>query len=114
MNRYARCDGAVSKAEYTVFAELSRMGLTGGMTTQDTVILRMTIPDFLWREKRKAVYLDGVQVHGSDKAIENDREIDNLMELRGWQVLRLPYTPPLTGKALAEVMQKIADFVGDP
>jgi very-short-patch-repair endonuclease len=113
LNRFAHSDGPVSKAELTVFTELSRMGLTHGMTTQDTIILRMTIPDFLWREKKKVVYLDGVQVHGTDRAIANDTEIDNLLELHGWSVLRLPYNPPLTGKALTEIMNKISEFVGE-
>jgi very-short-patch-repair endonuclease len=113
MNHYAHSDGPVSKAEITVFTELSRMGLTHGMTTQDTIILRMTIPDFLWREKKKALYLDGVQVHGTDRAIANDTEIDNLLEKHGWSVLRLPYNPPLTGKALTEIMNKITEFIGE-
>ena len=113
MNRYAHSDGPVSKAEITVFTELSRMGLTRGMTTQDTIVLRLTIPDFLWREKKKAVYLDGAQVHGTDRAIANDTEIDSLLEMRGWSVLRLKYNPPLTRMALAEIMFKIEQFLGE-
>ena len=113
MNRFAHSDGPVSKAEITVFTELSRLGLTHGMTTQDTIILRMTIPDFLWREKKKVLFLDGAQVHGTTKAIVNDLEIDNLLERQGWQVLRLVYNPPLTRKALAEIMNKIQEFIGE-
>jgi very-short-patch-repair endonuclease len=97
-----------------VFEQLSIRGLTHGMVTQKPVILRMTIPDFMWQERKKAVYLDGIQVHGTDRAIENDQEIDALLELKGWSVLRLPYNPPLTGKALAEVMQRIEQFLGEP
>ena len=114
MNRYARSDGPVSKAEYTVFAELSRLGLTHGMTTQDSIILRMTIPDFLWREKKKVLFLDGIQVHSSDKAITNDTEIDTLLERHGWTVCRIQYTPPLVGKELVKVMEQIIAFIGAP
>jgi very-short-patch-repair endonuclease len=113
LNRYAKSDGPVSKAEYTIFGELSRRDLTRGMTTQDTVILRLTIPDFLWRERKKAVYIDGCFVHSSDKAIKNDSEIDELMELRGWDVLRLRYEPPLTKTALTEIIGKIERFLGE-
>lgn len=112
-NRFARSDGPVSKAEYAVFAALSQTETVRGMTTQDTVILRMTIPDFLWREKKKAVYLDGAQVHGSDKQMAKDAEIDELMELAEWEVLRIKYDPPLTGTALAEVVNKIKQFIGE-
>jgi very-short-patch-repair endonuclease len=113
MNHFAKSDGPVSKAEYTIFGELSRRDLTHGMTTQDTVILRLTIPDFLWRERKKALYIDGCFVHSSDKAIKNDTEIDELMEYKGWSVLRLKYEPPLTKTALADMMGKIERFLGE-
>jgi very-short-patch-repair endonuclease len=111
-NRFARSDGPVSKAEYAVFAALSQSATAHGMVTQERIILKSTLPDFCWIEKRKAVYLDG-PVHGKDKQIAKDAEIDNLMECAGWQVLRLVYDPPLQGKALAEVINKIKEFVGE-
>lgn len=112
-NRFARSDGPVSKAEYAVFAALSQSETVRGMTTQDTVILRMTIPDFLWREKKKAVYLDGAQVHGSDKQMVKDAEIDMLMELAEWEVLRIRYEPPLQGTELNKVVEQIKQFIGE-
>jgi very-short-patch-repair endonuclease len=102
----------VSRAEIDVFKVLSGLGLTRGMVTQNLLILKATRPDFCWAEKRKVVYLDGRQVHSSDKAQQRDEEIDNLLELQGWDVLRIVYDPPLTGEKLRQVVGKIRDFLG--
>ena len=113
MSYRANMHPKVSRAELAVFAELSHTGLTRGMVTQKPIILRSTIPDFCWPEKRKAVYLDGVQVHSTAKAEKRDSEIDELLELQGWQVLRIRYQPPLIGKALNGVIEQIKAFVGE-
>lgn len=101
----------VSRAEIEVFRALSAAGLTGGMVTQQPIILKSTIPDFCWMEKRKIVYLDGKPVHKSDKQLERDEEISDLLTAQGWDVLRLPYNPPLTEKGLREVMAAIKRFL---
>ena len=101
----------VSKAEIEVFKALSVAGLTSGMMTQKPIILKSTIPDFCWANKRKIVYLDGRHVHSSDKAQEHDNEIDDLLMAQGWDVLRIPYTPPLTEKGLEEIMETIKRFL---
>ncbi len=62
-------------------------------------------------EKRKIVYLDGNPVHRKDKQIERDEEIDNLLTAQGWDVLRIPYNPPLTDKGLQEIMLTIKRFL---
>ncbi len=102
----------VSNAELQVFKTLSVQGLTGGMITQKPIILKATIPDFCWPEKRKIVYLDGKPVHVKDKAAARDEEIDDLLELQGWDVLRIPYDPPLTEKGLQQIMVEIRGFLG--
>jgi len=102
---------SVSKAEIQVFQELSKRGLTKGMVTQQPVVLKLTIPDFMWNEKRKVVYLDGQQVHQQKQ--EYDEEIKNLLEIRGWSVLRITYNPPLTEAELEKVTNQIQDFVGE-
>ena len=102
----------VSKAELEVFKALSAAGLTSGMVTQKTVVLKVTIPDFCWLNKRKAVYLDGMQVHSSDKQQKRDREVCELLAAKGWEVLRIPYEPPLTGKELQKILAAIKEFVG--
>jgi very-short-patch-repair endonuclease len=102
----------VSRAEIEVFKALSGLGLTQGLVTQKLLILKFTIPDFCWIEKRKVVYLDGRQVHSSDKAQQRDEEIDSLLELQGWSVLRIVYDPPLTGEKLRQVVAQIRDFLG--
>jgi very-short-patch-repair endonuclease len=111
-NYKERMHPKVSNAEIELFKALSVQGLTCGMVTQQPIILKSTIPDFCWLEKRKVVYLDGAQVHKKDKARERDEEIDELLELQGWDVLRIPYNPPLTDKALKEILVTIKDFMG--
>jgi len=101
----------VSNAELELFKALSAQGLTSGMLTQKPIILKSTIPDFCWPEKRKVIYLDGAQVHRKEKARARDEEIDELLELQGWEVLRIPYDPPLTAKALKDIMATIKEFL---
>ena len=101
----------VSKAEIEVFKALSMAGLTTGMITQKPIILKSTIPDFCWTEKRKVVYIDGIPVHSKDKQLEKDEEIDNLLTAQGWDVLRIPYDPPLTEKGLKQIMLTIKRFL---
>src|SRR4030042_5937220 len=87
---------SVSKAEIEVFKELSRLRLTKGMVIQKSIILRQTIPDFLWLNKRKVVYLDGDIVH--KKQVEKDEETTRLLEVKGVNVLRISYPAPLSDK----------------
>jgi very-short-patch-repair endonuclease len=101
----------VSQAEMAVFHSLSMAGLTSGMVTQKTIILKSTIPDFCWMNKRKIVYLDGTPVHSTDRQQERDNQIDDLLEAQGWDVLRIPYQPPLTEKGLQEIMTTIKRFL---
>lgn len=101
----------VSKAEIEVFKALSAAGLTNGMVTQKTIVLKLTVPDFCWLNKRKAVYLDGLQAHSGDKQQERDEEVRELLEAKGWEVLRIPYEPPLSEKELQTIVASIKDFV---
>ena len=111
MSYKERMHPKVSQAEVALFNELSKAGLTTGMVTQKAIILKSTIPDFCWTNKRKIVYLDGAPVHSSDKQQKRDREIDDLLELRGWKVLRIPYQPPITEKGLAQMIATIKAFL---
>lgn len=81
------------------------------MVTQKPIVLKLTIPDFCWINKRKIVYLDGIQVHLKDKTQQRDEEIDELLEMQGWDVLRIPYDPPLGEKELLEITAKIKNFL---
>ena len=101
----------VSQAEMAMFQALSIAGLTSGMITQKPIILKSTIPDFCWPNKKKIVYLDGKAVHRKDKQQNRDNEIDELLELQGWDVLRIPYDPPLTEKGLREMLEAIKRFL---
>ena len=111
MSYKANMHPRVSQAEMAVLQSLSFAGLTGGMVTQKPIILRSTIPDFCWIGKKKIVYLDGKPVHKSDKQLEHDEEIDDLLTSKGWDVLRIPYDPPLTEKGLQEIMATIKRFL---
>jgi very-short-patch-repair endonuclease len=101
----------VSRAEIEVFKALSMAGLTSGMVTQKTIVLKSTIPDFCWMNKRKIVYLDGAQAHSGDKQQQRDGEIFDLLTAQGWDVLRIPYEPPLTEKGLQEIVATIKRFL---
>lgn len=102
----------VSNAELDLFKALSAAGLTKGMVTQKPIVLKATIPDFCWLDKRKAVYLDGIQAHSSDKQQDRDEEIRVLLEEKGWEVLRIPYEPPLSEKELKRIVELIKEFLG--
>jgi len=102
----------VSNAEIEVFKALSAAGLTGGMVTQKTIVLKCTVPDFCWLNKRKIVYLDGLQAHSGDKQQKRDEEICELLEAQGWDVLRISYEPPLSEKELRKIVASIKSFVG--
>ena len=108
----SRMHPKVSNAEIEVFKALSASGLTNGMMTQKPIVLKATIPDFCWFDKRKVVYLDGLQAHSGDKQQERDEEIRDLLEAQGWEVLRIPYEPPLTEKNLQEIIDAIKRFLG--
>ena len=41
--------------------------------------------DFLWREQRLAVELDGHEAHGTRAAFEQDRERDRILSAAGWR-----------------------------
>ncbi len=104
---------AVSKAEIEVFKELSRQNLTRSMVTQKTIVLKLTVPDFLWLNQRKIVFLDGEQVHSSDRQQERDEEIDGLLEAQGWDVKRIRYHAPLTRMRLEEIVSEIKELLGE-
>src|SRR5206468_4058016 len=45
-------------------------------------------PDFLWRDQRLIVELDGRETHGTRAAFEHDRERDRILQAHGWRVIR--------------------------
>jgi very-short-patch-repair endonuclease len=48
--------------------------------------------DFVWREARLIVEVDGYAYHRSPSAFESDRERDVMLAVAGWQVLRFTWT----------------------
>ena len=111
----------VSNAEFAVFNGLSQRGLTKGMITQAPIVLgtydkegrpEITLPDFLWISKRKILYLNSDKVHR--KKQERDEEIKELLESKGFSVLRITYHSPLPSSKLIEILDQIQTFIGVP
>ena len=48
--------------------------------------------DFVWRDARLIVEVDGYRYHRSPSQFESDRERDVMLVLAGWQVLRFTWT----------------------
>jgi very-short-patch-repair endonuclease len=48
--------------------------------------------DFVWRDRRLIVEVDGYAYHRSPSSFETDRERDVMLALAGWQVLRFTWT----------------------
>ncbi|MDR2699268.1 MAG: DUF559 domain-containing protein [Nitrososphaerota archaeon] len=100
-----------NKNELTLAKALNQANLTDGMVTQQPIILKITLPDFCWHLKKKAIYLDGIQVHTKTPIEQRDQEINELLEQRGWQTLRIPYTPPLTKTETEKIVEQIKEFI---
>jgi hypothetical protein len=47
--------------------------------------------DYLWRDQRLAVELDGRAAHGTAKAFESDRERDRILQAEGWRTARITW-----------------------
>ncbi len=47
--------------------------------------------DFLWREQRLAVEVDGHDAHGTRAAFEQDRERDRILSAAGWRPARFTW-----------------------
>lgn len=52
---------------------------------------RFIEPDFVWREQRLIVELDGFATHGTRGAFEDDRAKDRALTVAGWCVLRITW-----------------------
>jgi hypothetical protein len=48
--------------------------------------------DFVWRDRRLIVEVDGYAYHRSPQAFEDDRERDVRLQVAGWRVLRFTWT----------------------
>jgi very-short-patch-repair endonuclease len=48
--------------------------------------------DFLWREQRLAVELDGRAAHHTVEAFERDRERDRILQVAGWRTVRITWS----------------------
>jgi hypothetical protein len=65
--------------------------------------------DFLWREQRLIVELDGHETHRTRAAFERDRERDRLLQAHGWRVVRITWrqlheTPEAVARDLSVIL----------
>lgn len=49
------------------------------------------VPDFLWREQRVIIELDGYETHGTRRAFERDRRRDRRLQAAGWSTIRVTW-----------------------
>ena len=52
-----------------------------------------------------------MQAHAGDEQQKRDEEIQELLEAQGWDVLRIPYEPPLADARLEEILTTIKKFL---
>ena len=73
--------------------------------------------DFVWRDARLIVEVDGYGYHRSPSAFEADRERDVMLVVAGWQVLRFTWTqitrrPAWVARAVANRLTRSARYAG--
>lgn len=70
--------------------------------------------DFLWREQRLIVEVDGFQFHSSRQAFESDRRRDAELQARGYRVMRVTWRQILTDPegVMARLTQALHAAVG--
>ena len=100
-----------SNAEMTLTVALQERGLAHGMFRDVEICLEKTTPDLFWPTKGVAVYLDGEQVHSSERAQLRDDKITDMLTNRGIKVLRFRYRPPLSRKRLNEIIVQIEEAI---
>jgi very-short-patch-repair endonuclease len=55
------------------------------------VLIEGYLVDFVWRERRLIVEVDGYRYHRSPRKFESDREQDVVLSTKGWQTLRFTW-----------------------
>jgi very-short-patch-repair endonuclease len=73
------------------------------------ICLEKTTPDWFWPTRGVALYLDGEQVHSSERAQLRDDKITDMLTNRGIKCLRFRYRPPLSKKRLNEIVAEIEE-----
>lgn len=63
MIRNSVVNGDDVEGGFNLFTVLDLANFAGGMVVQRSIVLNVTLPDFCWPLKKKAVYIDGMQTH---------------------------------------------------
>lgn len=84
------------------------------ITVEGQQDINRTTPDFVYKEKKIAIYLDGMSghIHGNPQTQMVDRLITDEMEEMGWRVLRILF-PELSDPTVMRLyMRKLARYLG--
>lgn len=84
----AAADGTHSEAERLLGRLLKSAKLTG---RRSNVRIGGDVVDVVFREAKVAIEVDGWAFHSDQEAFQSDRERQNHIGLRGWQVLRFTW-----------------------
>ena len=68
--------------------------------------------DFLFPEKKLAVYLDGEQVHDGKETW--DQQVTMKLTKKGYRVLRIQYKPPLSKRKAEAIAKQIKILEAQP
>lgn len=99
-----------SSAEDKLLKMLSAARTNGALKTgflsQETIVLKWSVPDFYFPEKKLCVYLDGPP-HLKAKKEKRDDELNEFLAEKGYKVMRFPYKPPLSDREAKAILEEI-------
>ena len=101
----------VSNLEISTINEMCKRGLNRGLSSNEPVILWFCKPDLKWDNLKMAVFLDGEQVHSSERRQLKDQAITDKLIDRGWRVLRIRYHAPASKARKKEIWDEIEEFL---
>jgi predicted transcriptional regulator of viral defense system len=68
---------------------------------------RLARPDFLYRDRKLAIFTDGKAFHADRTAFENDRSQANALTANGWRVLRYTWRQVRNGPAIVLALRGV-------
>ena len=117
-----------SRAEDTIFMDLSSDGLTEGLISSYKVDLTDAVPqcemsyrarekgkfefiiDLAWPSRLKALHVDGDMVHKGQQ-LDMDKIVDDALAKLGWDGKRVRYHAPLSKKRRGEIREEVGEWL---
>jgi hypothetical protein len=84
------------------------------LTVEGFPTLNRTVPDFVYIEKKVAIYLDGMSghLHGNSETALVDRLISDKLDELGWEIIRIQY-PELNDPQVMNIyFRKLSRYLG--